>query len=308
MPDTLYLIDGSSILYRAFFAIRHLSTRDGRPTNAIFGTLKMAQKLLKDHAPSHIAFVFDTAAPTFRHEAFEAYKANRPDMPDDMAVQIAPAKDILRAMGLPVLEKDGYEADDLIGTLAREALEAGMETVIVTADKDMFQLVRKGVRILHTKKEDAVLDEAGVEEVFGVPPERVVDVLALWGDATDNIPGVPGIGEKGAKQLVQEFGDLESVIAHAGDVKRKAYREGLMEHPDQARQSLELATIKTDVPLEWAPGDLHIGEPDPERLVELCREHEFESLLKEFLQQAPSLGVQAAEEAWEDGLLEKLSR
>jgi len=307
MPDTLYLVDGSSILYRAFFAIRHLSTHDGRPTNAIFGTLKMAQKLLKDHSPSHIAFVFDTAAPTFRHEAFEAYKANRPDMPDDMAVQITPAKDILRAMGLPVLEKDGYEADDLIGTLAREAWEAGMETVIVTADKDMFQLVREGVRILHTKKEDAVLDEKGVEEVFGVPPERVVDVLALWGDATDNIPGVPGIGEKGAKQLVQEFGGLEDVLAHADEVKRKAYRKGLMEHPDQARQSRELATIKTDVPLEWAPGDLHIGEPDHGRLVELCREHEFESLLKEFLQQTPSLGVQVAEEPWEDGLLEILA-
>ncbi len=307
MPDTLYLVDGSSILYRAFFAIRHLSTHDGRPTNAIFGTLKMAQKLLKDHSPSHIAFIFDTAAPTFRHEAFEAYKANRPDMPDDMAVQITPAKDILRAMGLPVLEMDGYEADDLIGTLAGEALEAGMETIIVTADKDMFQLVRKGVRILHTKKEDAVLDEKGVEEVFGVPPNRVVDVLALWGDPTDNIPGVPGIGEKGAKQLVQQFGGLEDVLAHADEVKRKAYREGLQEHADQARQSRELATIKTDVPLEWSPADLHIGDPDHERLVALCTEHEFESLLREFLQEAPSLGVKAEEESWEDGLLDRLA-
>jgi DNA polymerase-1 len=279
MAETLYLVDASSILFRAFYAIRSLSTRDGRPTNAIYGTLKIAEKLLKDHRPERVAFVFDTPAPTFRHEAFEAYKANRPEMPDDMARQIGPAKEILRAMGLPLLESPGYEADDLIGTLARRAVEAGWEVVIVTADKDLFQLVGPGVRVLHTKKEDALLDETGVEEVFGVGPERVVDVLALWGDPTDNIPGVPGIGEKGAKDLVRQYGDLESVLRRAAEVTRKAYREGLQNFADQARLSRDLATIRTDVPLDVGLDGLRLASPDRERLQALFREHEFSSLV-----------------------------
>lgn len=294
MAETLYLVDGSSILYRAYFAIRGLSTRDGRPTNAIFGTLKMAQKLLKERAPSHVAFVFDTPAPTFRHEAFEEYKANRPEMPDEMAAQIRPAKEILAAMGLPVTELSGYEADDLIGTLARRATEAGMDVVIVTADKDLFQLVRPGVKILHTKKEDALLDAAGVEELFGVPPERVTDVLALWGDPTDNIPGVPGIGEKGAKELVKQYGPLEEVLAHAGEVSRKAYREGLLQFADQARFSRELATVKCDVELPYGPEELRLREPDRERLQKLFEEYQFTSLLDE-KPPAPHVSVLAAE-------------
>jgi len=280
MAETLYLVDGSSILFRAFYAVRDLSTRDGRPTNAIFGTLKMAEKILRDLEPSYIAFVFDTAAPTFRHEAFEAYKANRPEMDPRMASQIGPAKEILRAMGLPVLEREGYEADDVIGTLCALALAEGMEVVVVTADKDLFQLVRPGVRVLHTKKEDTLLDERGVEELFGVPPQRVVDVLALWGDPTDNIPGVPGIGEKGAKELVRRFGDLESVLGHAHEVERKAYREGLLQHAEAARFSRELATVKCDVPLDVGPRDLKRRPPDEEALQELFRRWEFTSLLK----------------------------
>lgn len=278
MADTLYLIDGSSILYRAFFAIRHLSTRDGRPTNAIFGTIKMVEKLLRERDPSHIAVVFDLPGPTFRHEAFEAYKANRPETPPDLSAQFDPAKEILRAMGLPVVELQGYEADDCIATLAKKAVAEGMEVVIVTADKDLFQLVRPGVRILHTKKEDAFLDAKGVEEVFGVPPERVVDVLALWGDPTDNIPGVPGIGEKGAKELVRQYGDLESVLAHAGEITRKAYREGLEQHADAARFSRELATVRQDAPLTEEPGDFHRQAPDREALQALYTRWEFGSL------------------------------
>ena len=281
MPETLYLIDGSSILYRAFYAIRNLSTKAGRPTNAIFGTMKMAQKLLNERTPSHIAFVFDLPGPTFRHEAFKAYKANRPEMPGEMAAQIEPAKEILRAMGLPILELAGYEADDLIGTLAQRALDEKMEVVIVTADKDLFQLVRPGVRILHTKKEDALLDSRGVEDLFGVPPERVIDVLALWGDPTDNIPGVPGIGEKGAKELVRQYGSLEEVLAHAGEISRKAYREGLRQFPDQARFSRELATVKCDVELPCGPRDLNLKTPDREKLNSLFREFEFGSLVTE---------------------------
>lgn len=280
-PKVLYLVDASSLLYRSFYAVRNLSTRDGRPTNAIFGTLKMAQKLLRDHRPEFVAFVFDLPAPTFRHEAFAAYKANRPETPKDLQVQVPPAKEILRAMGLPVLDLQGYEADDIIGTLVQKASATGMESVIVTADKDLFQLVRPGVRILHTKREDTLLDARGVEEVFGVPPERVVDVLALWGDPTDNIPGVPGIGEKGAKELVRQYGSLDDVLAHAGEVTRKAYREGLLQNADQARFSHQLATVCTDAPVPWEVADLHPTEPDRDRLASLFQEYEFTSLLQE---------------------------
>ena len=279
MAETLYLVDGSSILYRAFFAIRQLSTRDGRPTNAVFGTLKMMEKLLKDRAPSHLAVVFDLPGPTFRHEAFADYKANRPEMPSDLVAQIAPAKAVVRAMGLPIVELAGFEADDCIATLTERALAQGMEVVIVTADKDLFQLVRPGVKVLHTKKEDALLDEKGVEEVFGVPPERVIDVLALWGDPTDNIPGVPGIGEKGAKELVKQFGSLEDVLAHAAEVSRKAYREGLLQHADAARFSRELATVRRDAPLEIGLDSLRRQEPDRAALQALFQEWEFGSLL-----------------------------
>ncbi|MGC8762320.1 MAG: DNA polymerase I [Acidobacteriota bacterium] len=302
MADTLYLVDASSILFRAFYAVRDLSTRDGRPTNAIFGTLKMAEKILRDLDPAYIAFVFDTAAPTFRHEAFEAYKANRPPMDPRMASQIEPAKEILRAMGLVVLEREGYEADDLIGTLCARALAEGMEVVVVTADKDLFQLVRPGVRILHTKKEDVLLDERGVEELFGVPPHRVVDVLALWGDPTDNIPGVPGIGEKGAKELVRRYGDLESVLRHAGEVERKAYREGLLAHADAARFSRELATVKCDVPLDVGPRELKRGAPDEAALQEFFRRWEFTSLLKAVPPPAARLGRAEAPPLGDEGL------
>ncbi len=277
MGETLYLIDGSSVLFRAFFAIKHLSTRDGRPTNAIFGTIKIAERLLKERRPTHVAFVFDLPAPTFRHEAYPDYKANRPEAPSDLVAQIEPAKEILRAMGLHVLELAGYEADDVIGTLARKARLANFSVVIATADKDLFQLVGDGVSILYTKDEK-ILDVKGVEEKFGVKPGQVPDVLALWGDASDNIPGVPGIGEKGAKEIIRRFGDLETALARAAEVERKAYREGLLNNAKEARFSRELATVKCDVDLPWAPDDLHPAPPDRERLTALFQRYEFSSL------------------------------
>ncbi len=278
MGETLYLVDGSSVLYRAFFAIRGLSTRDGRPTNAIYGTLKIAEKILKEHKPTHIAFVFDLPAPTFRHEAYAEYKANRPEAPSDLVAQIGPAKEMLRAMGLPVIEMAGFEADDIIGTLASQARLEGFSVIIATADKDLFQLVRDGVAILYTKDE-SILDEKGVEEKFGVRPEQVPDVLALWGDASDNIPGVPGIGEKGAKELIRRYGDLESVLAHAGEVERKAYREGLLNNAKGARFSRELATVKCDMSLSFAPSGLRLAPPERERLQSLFRSYEFSSMI-----------------------------
>lgn len=280
MGETLYLVDGSSVLFRAFFAIRNLSTRDGRPTNAIYGTLKIAEKILKEHKPTHIAFVFDLPAPTFRHEAYALYKANRPEAPSDLVAQIEPAKDMLRAMGLPILEMAGYEADDIIGTLTLQARRDGFSVIIATADKDLFQLVQEGVAILYTKDE-SILDAKGVEEKFGVRPDQVPDVLALWGDASDNIPGVPGIGEKGAKELIRRFGDLESVLSHANEVERKAYREGLLNNPKDARFSRELATVKCDMSLPWAPSGLRLSPPERERLQALFRTYEFSSLILE---------------------------
>ena len=296
MPETLYLVDATSLLYRSFYAIRGLSTKGGKPTNAIFGTMKMAQKLMRDQKPEHVAFVFDLPGPTFRHEAFEAYKANRPETPKDLQEQVEPTKDLLRAMGLPLLELAGYEADDLIATAAEKARAAGWEVVIVTADKDLFQLVRPGVRVMHTKKEGELLDEKGVEELFGVPPERVIDVLALWGDPTDNIPGVPGIGEKGAKDLVREYGTLENVLAHAADVSRKAYREGLLQFAEQARFSRELATVRSDAPLPMELDQMRGREGDRARLESLYREFEFGSLLEEAPAQ-PALQEVSAEQS-----------
>jgi DNA polymerase I len=279
--EKLFLVDASSILYRAFYAVRNLSTSKGKPTNAIFGTMKMTEKLIKTYDPKYFVFVFDLPAPTFRHEAFADYKANREETPKDLQVQIEPAKNILRAMGIPLIELAGFEADDIIATLAKRAKAANFEAVVVTADKDLFQIVEDGVSIIHTKKEDALLDRNGVVEVFGVPPELVTDVLALWGDASDNIPGVPGIGEKGAKELVLKYGGLENILQNVDKIEKKSYREGLQANIEQAKFSKELATIKSDVPIDIEIRDLAIKEKDAEKLNELFKENEFYSLVEE---------------------------
>ena len=190
---TLLLVDGSSYLYRAFHALPPLTASTGEPTGAVYGVVNMLRKLIENHAPQHVAVVFDAPGKTFRDDLFEDYKANRPPMPDDLVRQIEPAHEVVRAMGLPLLQVAGVEADDIIGTLARQAQAHGMTVLIVTGDKDMAQLVNDRVNLLDTMK-DRRLDAAGVAEKFGVPPERIVDYLALMGDSSDNIPGVPGVG------------------------------------------------------------------------------------------------------------------
>jgi DNA polymerase-1 len=253
----LYLIDGSSQMYRAYHApVRTadgglLRNAQGAPTNAVYIFVTMLRKLLNEHRPELIAASFDLPGRTFRDELVADYKANRAPMPDELAQQIPMVHAACEALGVPILTSERYEADDVIGTLAVKAHGAGQEVAIVTGDKDFFQLVQDGIKVFNPKEEGTWFDTEGVKEKFGVPPDLVVDVLALMGDTIDNIKGVPGIGEKGARELIVQYGSLENLIAHAAEVKNKRYREGLLANVDSARQSRELARIRTDVPVEF---------------------------------------------------------
>ncbi len=250
MPEkkTLALLDASGYLYRAFHAIRPLSAPDGRPTNATFGFATMLRKLLSQRKPDAVAVCFDRPEKTFRHEMDPQYKATRAAMPDDLVPQVADVKALCRAMGLAVVEEPGFEADDLIGTLAEKGARAGLVVEVVSADKDLFQLVREGAVSVWHPVHEKLLDSAGVAELFGAPPERVTDVLGLMGDSSDNIPGVRGIGEKGAKELVATFGPLEEIYARVGELKGKR-REALEAGRDDAFRSRELATVRRDAPV-----------------------------------------------------------
>lgn len=293
-PDApLILVDGSSYLYRAFHALPPLSTASGRPTGAVYGVASMLRRLMADYRPTHMGVVFDAPGRTFRDALFEQYKANRPPMPDDLAAQLAPLKRLVRALGLPLLEVPGVEADDVIGTLAVQAREAGMPLLVSTGDKDMAQLVNDSVTLLNTMS-GTTLDVDGVVAKFGVPPERIVDYLALVGDTSDNIPGVPRVGPKTAARWLGEYGSLDGVIAHAEEIGGKV-GESLRAHLDDLALSRELATIRCDVELELAPAEIRLGEPDTDALAELCRELEFGSWLGELQQADPDAGKVAAE-------------
>ncbi|HEY1435026.1 MAG TPA: 5'-3' exonuclease H3TH domain-containing protein, partial [Thermoanaerobaculia bacterium] len=277
---TLYLVDAMSNIHRAYHAIRGLSTKSGRPTNAVFGFVTMLRKMLREHPSEYLAVAFDRKEKTVRHEEYDAYKANRPAMDDDLASQIPDVRRACEAYRIPVLDMPGYEADDVIGTLSRQGRDAGYDVVIVTADKDMLQLVEGSrVRVFHTGKEK-FLDEKGVLEFFGVAPGQVVDVLALMGDSSDNIPGVPRVGEVTAKKWITEFGSLDGLLGRADEVKGKV-GESLREHRDDALLSRRLAAIRTDLPLPFDPEQLKRSPPDAERLKELFVELEFTSLAAE---------------------------
>ncbi len=304
MPDAkrLYLVDGTGNLFRAYFAVRGLSTKSGLPTNAVYGFTSMLRKLVQDEKPDHLGVAFDLPGPTFRHKEYEEYKAHRPPPPDDLVAQIPYVKKVCEVLRVPTVEKEGFEADDLIGALARQAEERGLEVMIVTSDKDMLQLVDDRITVLKPQKEGYLrLDRKGVEEFFGVPPERVVDVLALMGDATDNVPGVPGVGEKGAREIIRHYGDLESALAAAladagdggdlGPLKRKAYREGLRQHADSARLSRRLVTLDTSAPVSLDLERLRLGNPDPDAARALFQELEFTSLIKDVSPGAGSTGA-----------------
>ncbi|WP_339934207.1 DNA polymerase I [Vreelandella glaciei] len=286
----IVLVDGSSYLYRAFHALPPLTTSSGQPTGAVKGVLNMLKRLIKDYPESPMAVVFDAPGKTFRDEMYSDYKAHRPPMPDDLRSQIAPLHACVKALGLPLLCIDGVEADDVIGTLAHHATQAGRDAVISTGDKDMAQLVNAHITLVNTMK-DETLDEAGVEDKFGLPPALIIDFLALMGDKVDNIPGVPGVGEKTAIGLLQGMGGgLETIYGDLERVKTLTFRgaktlpKKLEEHRDQAFLSYQLATIKVDCDLPVGLDDLDIAHPDREALVTLYKEMEFRQWLGELLE------------------------
>jgi len=284
---TIYLVDGTSNLFRAYFAIRGgMTSADGLPTNAIFGFTQILRRLVADESPEFVAVAFDTAEPTFRHLKFDQYKAQRPEPPEDLVPQFPFAPRVCRALGIPALELPGFEADDILGTLATKARAAGFEAVIVASDKDLMQIVGDGIRMMLPHKDNLVLDAAGVKEYFGVRPEQVADVLALWGDASDNIPGVSGIGEKGAKQIIDQFGDLETAIARANEISRRSYRDNLIAEAEQARFSRELATIARDAPIAFDPEKLRRQPPDRPAAYALFQQLGFQSLLSSYVPEA----------------------
>jgi DNA polymerase I len=282
----IFLIDTMSFIFRAYHAMarqRGMSTRKGLPTAAIYVFVNMLRKLRDDFSPQFLAAVFDVAAPTFRDLQYKEYKANRREMPGDLAQQLPYIRRALEAYRIPILEVPGYEADDVIGTLARQAAAEGRLVYVVSSDKDMLQLVNDRVLVLNPPKDNLICDAAKVEEILGVPPERVVDVMALRGDTIDNIPGAPGIGDKGSVEIIQRFGTVEAALENAGRVERKTYRESLENHREQILLSKELARIRCDVDIQLDVNSMHSGEPNTEALLALFRELEFTSLLKELL-------------------------
>jgi DNA polymerase-1 len=295
LKPTIYLIDGSSQMYRAFHApIRTaeggvLRNAQGRPTNAVYIFVTMLRKLLNEHKPEYIAASFDLPGRTFRDDLAADYKANRAPMPDELAEQIPMVHAACEALGVRILNSERYEADDVIGTLAMKAAAAGFDVAIVTGDKDFFQMVRDGIRVFNPRDEGTWYDAPGVLEKFGVTPGQVVDVLALMGDTIDNIKGVPGIGDKGARELISKYGSLESLIAHAADISQKRYREPLLANIESARQSRELARIRTDVPVDFDADALRYVGASRERCFEIFNALAFRTLVAEYAPTASTI-------------------
>jgi len=303
----IFLIDTMSFIFRAYHAMarqRPMSTKTGVPTAATYVFVNMLRKLRDDFSPEYLAAVFDVGAPTIRNQQAEAittirkfdiktqtfkeveyggYKANRAEMPGDLAQQIPYIRLALEGYRIPILQLEGYEADDVIGTLARKAAAESYPVFVVSSDKDMLQLVNDKVQVLNPPKDNLICDAAKVEEILGVPPSKVVDVMALRGDAVDNIPGAPGIGDKGSVELIQRFGSVEQALEHAAEVEKKTYRESLQNNRDNILRSKQLVTIDTDVAVELDVAAMKAGEPDVESLRALFAELEFTSLLKELL-------------------------
>ena len=277
----LLLVDASSYLFRAFHAMPALQNSAGRPTGAIYGVVNMLKRLLKDYPAQNIGVVFDAKGKTFRDELYADYKAHRPPMPEALAEQIEPLHELVEALGLPVIVVPGVEADDVIGTLARHATARQINTIISTGDKDMAQLVNDRVTLVNTMN-DTVLDRQGVMDKFGVTPEQIIDYLALVGDSVDNIPGIPGVGPKTAAKWLREYGDLENLIASADKIRGKA-GENLRRHLDSLHLSRQLATIKTDLPLDFSLTDLKPQAANLEALKALYQELEFKTWLREVL-------------------------
>jgi len=277
----LYLVDGSSYIHRAFHAVRNLSNSKGLPTNAIFGFSRMLLKLLTDKKPSQMAVVFDAKGPTFRHALYEEYKATRPPAPEDLVAQFPYIRAVVQGLGLAMIEKEGYEADDIIGTLARLGEEQGYKIIVVTGDKDFKQIISPSVTLWDTMKDRLTTYDSFTEE-YGLKPEQMIDVMGLSGDSSDNIPGVPGVGEKTAIDLIKQFGSLEKVLDNAQQIKKSKLKENLTQAREDALLSKRLVTLDLHVPLDWRIEDLRIGPLDQKKLGEIFRELEFRDLWDRF--------------------------
>lgn len=274
------LLDGNSFCYRAFYAIRELRNSKGEPTNAVYGFITMLEKLLKEFEPDGAAVVFDMKGPTFRHEKFEDYKVHRTPMPDDLVFQMPIIREAVEAMNVAVYGLEGYEADDVLATLAQKLEKEGHEAFIVTGDKDLLQLVTKKIKVINPQKDNFVYDVDAVKARYGVGPEGVVEIMALMGDAVDNIPGVPGIGDKTASKLIQQYKTVKNLYKHIDDLPANKMRESLVKHKAEAEMSHELATAHCDVPIKFKPADLVRREPQTDKLIELYKRLEFRTLLK----------------------------
>ncbi|HEY4921144.1 MAG TPA: 5'-3' exonuclease H3TH domain-containing protein, partial [Xanthobacteraceae bacterium] len=282
--DHVFLVDGSGYIFRAYHALPPLTRKsDGLQLNAVLGFCNMLWKLLRDmkpeERPTHLAVVFDKSERTFRTEMYPDYKAHRPDPPDDLIPQFAFIREAVRAFDLPCLEQAGFEADDLIATYARSACEAGATATIVSSDKDLMQLVTDRIVMYDTMK-DRRIGIAEVIEKFGVPPDKVIEVQSLIGDSTDNVPGVPGIGVKTAAQLIGEYGDLETLLARAGEIKQEKRRQSLIDNAEKARISKKLVTLDDHVRLDVPIGDLAVHEPDYKKLIAFLKAMEFNTLTR----------------------------
>lgn len=277
--STIYLIDGNSYIYRAYYAIRGLSTSRGIPTNAVYGFTNMILKILKDKKPDYFVIVFDAPGPTKRHEAYEEYKAHRPGMPDDLKPQVRYIKEIIDAFRIKTIERPGYEADDILAAIAKEAESRGLDVCIVTGDKDMSQIVSQRIKLYDTMKEK-ITEEKDVIERFGVKPSQFPEIIALMGDTSDNIPGAPGIGEKTAVKLLKEFGSLDKLLENCEKIKNNKAKKAVSENMENIKLSLDLATVHPDVPLDVSVDDLRIQEPAWSEVSKYFRQFEFSSLIK----------------------------
>src|SRR5450631_468712 len=293
--DHVFLVDGSSYIFRAYHALPPLNRKsDGLQVNAVLGFCNMLWKLLRDmppdNRPTHLAIIFDKSEITFRNKLYPEYKAHRPPAPDDLIPQFALIREAVHAFDLPCLEQAGFEADDLIATYVREADEAGASSTIVSSDKDLMQLVNDHVVMLDTMK-DRRIGPAEVVEKFGVPPNKVIEVQALIGDSTDNVPGVPGIGVKTAAQLIIEYGDLETLLGRAGEIKQEKRRQSLIDNAQLARLSKQLVTLDDRVKLDVPLADLAVHDPDYARLIGFLKAMEFSTLIRRVTEFS---GVEAA--------------
>ena len=288
MSDSqLFLIDANALCYRSFFAIRSLSTSKGQATNAVYGFVSSLKKILREYEPKYMAVCFDAAKKTFRQEKFAAYKIQRPPMPDNLVSQLPIIKEIVKAYNLAIFEQEGWEADDLMATLAKENSKKGVEVVMVTEDKDLFQLANDRVKFLSANK-DTLWDHKGVQEFLGFDPAHITDFIALAGDKADNIPGVKGIGEVTARNLILQYGTLENILNRIEEIKPLSVREKLMNQKETAILCKDLAVLDTNVPVNVDLRELRVKPPQGERLFEIFRELEFKSLVEEFTPQDSS--------------------